>query len=270
MPIPRFPGHLIREGHPDKTLVRAIQRRLIEVGCGAIDINKDGTPEMLTVDGEFGPQTTEAVSTFQARFDAVDGRRLIVDGEVGANTWAALFGKASVPEVTEPDSPLLGRVVEVARSQIGQTEIPPGSNGGGMVTEYLRSVGLGEGHAWCAAFLYWCFREVEGRETRCIRTAGVLDHWARAGRAGIRRIGYDQARENPALVKPGLIFIMDTGPAGGAGHTGIVERVEGGTLITIEGNTNAAGSREGTAVLRKSTRRVSRDSINKGFIDYGV
>jgi hypothetical protein len=37
-----------------------------------------------------------------------------------------------------------------------------------------------------------------------------------------------------------MIFIMDTGPAGGAGHTGIVDRIEGGTLVTIEGNTNEA------------------------------
>jgi hypothetical protein len=67
-----------------------------------------------------------------------------------------------------------------------------------------------------------------------------------------------------------MIFIMDTGPAGGAGHTGIVEKIEGGALVTVEGNTNAAGSREGTAVLRKTSRRVSADSINKGFIDYGA
>lgn len=268
--INAFPGRLIREGEKDKRIVRAIQERLIKVGCGTTDIQKDGTIEKLSVDGNFGPQTTEAVSTFQARFDDLQGRRLIVDGEVGANTWGALFGKASVPTIKKADSALLVKVVEKARSQIGETEKPPGSNGGGMVKEYLRAVGLSEGFPWCAAFLYWCFREVEGGSTRCIKTAGVLDHWARASQGGIRRIGFQEARANPSLVRPGLIFIMDTGPAGGAGHTGIVERIEGGTLVTIEGNTNAAGSREGTAVLRKTTRRVSSDSINKGFIDYGT
>jgi hypothetical protein len=266
----KYPGRLIREGEQDKKIVSAIQKRLIEVGCGVTDLNKDGRPETLAVDGNYGPQTSEAVATFQAKFDDLQGRRLLVDGAVGANTWGALFGEKSVPTVEKPDSDLLAKVLDKARSQIGQSEKPPGSNGGGMVKQYLGAVGLDEGFPWCAAFLYWCFREVEGEGTRCVRTAGVLDHWARAGQQGVRRIGFQQARENPSLIKPGMIFIMDTGPAGGAGHTGIVDRIEGGTLVTIEGNTNEAGSREGTAVLRKTTRRVSSDSINKGFIDYGV
>lgn len=267
----KYPGHIIHEGEQDKGIVVAIQERLIAVGCGVTDVNQDGKFEKLQADGEFGPQTTEAVATFQAKFDDLQGRRLIVDGEVGSNTWGALFGKESVPTIEKADSELLGRVLEKVRSQIGQSEKPPGSNGGGMVKEYLAAVGLDEGFPWCAAFIYWCFREVEKpTTTRCIKTAGVLDHWARAGSQGIRRIGFQQARENPGLIKPGMIFIMDTGPAGGAGHTGIVEKIEGGALVTVEGNTNAAGSREGTAVLRKTSRRVSADSINKGFIDYGA
>jgi len=180
-----FPGRLIREKEKDKGIVKAIQQRLIEVGCGTTDLQKDGKPEMLEVDGDFGPQTAAAVATFQARFDDLQGRRLIVDGQVGANTWGALFGKASVPTVEKSDSALLTDVLDKARSQIGQTEVPPGSNGGGMVKEYLRAVGLGEGFPWCAAFLYWCFREVEGPTTRCVKTAGVLDHWARAGERGV-------------------------------------------------------------------------------------
>lgn len=266
-----YPGRLIREGEQDKNIVSAIQKRLIEVGCGVTDLNKDGRPETLVVDGNFGPQTSEAVATFQAKFDDLQGRRLLVDGAVGANTWGALFGEGSVPTVDKPDSDLLAKVLDKARSQIGQSEKPPGSNGGGMVKQYLGAVGLDEGFPWCAAFLYWCFREVEGEGTRCVKTAGVLDHWARAGQKGTRRIGFQQARENPSLIKPGMIFIMDTGPAGGAGHTGIVDRIEGGTLVTIEGNSaiNSA-TREGTGVFRKTTRRVSSDSINKGFIDYGA
>lgn len=100
-----------------------------------------------------------------------------------------------------------------------------------------------------------------------VKTAGVLDHWNRAESKGASRITLVRAKNNPALIKPGHIFVIDTGPAGGAGHTGLVERVIGGKLVTIEGNTNEGGSREGIGVFRRTQRTIA--SINKGFIDYG-
>lgn len=100
----------------------------------------------------------------------------------------------------------------------------------------------------------------------CIKTAGVLDHWNTAGRGGIRGIHHAQSSHDPLLAQPGMIFIIDTGVPGGAGHTGLVERVEGGKLVTIEGNTNDGSSREGIGVFRRNRRKVN--SINKGFIDY--
>jgi len=46
-----------------------------------------------------------------------------------------------------------------------------------------------------------------------------------------------------------------------------LELIGAGKLVTIEGNTNDGGSREGVGVFRRSGRRI-RD-INLGFIDYG-
>jgi hypothetical protein len=56
---------------------------------------------------------------------------------------------------------------------------------------------------------------------------------------------------------------MDYG--GGNGHTGIVKAVNGGKIVTIEGNTNVEGGREGIGVFER-TRKIN--SINKGFINY--
>jgi hypothetical protein len=61
-----------------------------------------------------------------------------------------------------------------------------------------------------------------------------------------------------------MIFVMDYGR--GAGHTGLVESVQGGRLVTLEGNTNDDGSREGVGVFRRTGRKVL--TINRGFIDY--
>jgi hypothetical protein len=57
---------------------------------------------------------------------------------------------------------------------------------------------------------------------------------------------------------------MDHG--GGFGHTGFVERVDGGMMTTLEGNTDASKTREGGGVYRL-TRKIA--DVNKGFIDYG-
>jgi hypothetical protein len=147
-------------------------------------------------------------------------------------------------------------------------EKPPGSNAGPEVEQYQASVGLKRGDPWCAAFEYFCFAKASeklGRSNPMIKTGGVLDHWDGALKNGIPVVLATDAGENPELLKPGMLFIMSTG--GGNGHTGIVEKVIGGRLVTVEGNTSLAGSREGIGVFRRDTRKIV--SINKGFIDYG-
>jgi len=237
----------------------SIQRRLNAVGCGPIEEN-----------GTFAQQTEDAVKLFQGRFPDTDGLPLTVDGQVGPITWAALFGKQSVSVVSQVADPLLTRVLEVAASQVGVMEEPPGSNRGARVDEYLRAAGLNPtagSFAWCAAFVYWCAQqaaEALRRPNPLIRTAGVLEHWNEAEKQRIPRVLSEQANANPTLVKPGQIFTLSTG--GGHGHMGLIAQVNGGKLTTIEGNTNDGGSREGVGVFRRESRRIGQ--INLGFIDY--
>lgn len=260
MPM-QFPGHVIKVGEGDEAVVRTIQHRLNEMGCGPVE-----------EDGDFDEKTENAVKLFQARFTDLDGIPLKVDGKVGPLTWGALFGEQSVPTITETPSPLLMRVLRVAaaEAEMRVMEQPLGSNRGPRVDEYLRAVGLnpsGGSFAWCVAFIYFCFDQAAkqlGRSNPMIKTAGVLDHWNKAGQRKIPRLSRQKAVDNPNLVKPGHIFVIDTG--GGHGHTGLVEKLEGGKLLTIEGNTNEGGSREGIGVFRRDKRKITE--INKGFIDY--
>jgi hypothetical protein len=255
---PTFPGRVIKRGDPDPAIVKTIQRQLNERGCGPIAVN-----------GVFDDSTVDAVKLFQARFPDVEGAPLVIDGKVGAITWAALFGTDTAPAAATPISALLAKTLEIATSQIGVMEQPAGTNRGPEVDEYIRRVGLNPAgkHPWCVAFLFFCFDEAAkslSRGNPMIKTAGVLDHWARAGAQGIPRVTKTKAEQNPALVRPGHIFTIDTG--GGLGHAGFVLEVTGGKLITIEGNTNDTGSREGIGVFRRQSRKIV--SINKGFVDY--
>lgn len=257
-PLP-YPGRVVKKGHTNKTNVLAVQRQLNSMSCGPID-----------EDGVFGNQTVGAVKLFQARFPDTDGVPLKIDGEVGPLTWAALFGGQSVPVRNDTTNDLLASAVHMAVREIGVMEDPRGSNRGPRVDQYVTATGLSPSgrFAWCACFVFFCYKEAAaalGRSNPVVRTAGVLDHWNRAGAKGVPRITNAQASSNPGLVRPGHIFIMNFGS--GLGHTGIVERVTGGKLVTIEGNTNTGGSREGIGVFRRELRKIV--DINKGFIDYG-
>lgn len=141
---------------------------------------------------------------------------------------------------------LAKKTLEIAISQIGVEEIPRNSNSGPEVEIYLMSVGLGKGYSWCMAFVYWCTQQAALQlavNNPLKRTAGVLD----------------QYNSRPFLVtfvpQPGDVFILDLGK--GLGHTGIVEKIVGNTLYTVEGNTNSLGGREGYKVCRKKREIVT-------------
>ena len=256
-----FPGRIIKVGDPDREIVKEIQHRLNEVGCGPIE-------ETGVFDEE---NTKRAVKLFQARFPDVSGRPLEIDGKVGFFTWGAMFGAESVPSSPPTSSSLASAAVDFAATQVGVLEHPLGSNRGPEVDQYLRAVGLnpvGQSFAWCVAFTHFCYlkaAESLGRDNPHIKTAGVLDHWNQAGRKpGVLRITKAAAISDPGLVKPGSLFIIDFG--GGFGHSGMVVETNSGRMITIEGNTNDGGSRNGIGVFKRDARKINQ--INKGFIDY--
>jgi putative peptidoglycan binding protein/CHAP domain-containing protein len=253
-----FPGHVLIAGTQGE-MVRAIQQRLNQLGCGPV-----------LEDGVFGAETADAVELFQARSLDKFGSPLQVDGVVGPMTWGALFGAATVPTIQVAETPLLKRVLEIAASQVGVLEEPTGSNRGPQIDEYLRCVGIDPAcgcNPWCAAFVYWCFHEAAaelGVANPAVQTGGVLDMWTRAGSSGVKRISSVEALAQPSLVRPGCVFVLSTGS--GNGHTGLVEWTDGDRLATIEGNTNEKGGREGIGVFRRTGRMMS--NINRGFILY--
>jgi Putative peptidoglycan binding domain/CHAP domain len=258
MASPTFPGRVIDTGNSPADLVQAIQHRLNQLGCGPVD-----------EDGVFGAQTEEAVQLFQARSADQFGNPLAIDGRVGPATFAALFA-AEVPVATQGGTPVQQKAIEIALSQVGNMENPLGSNRGPEVDGYLRSVGLnpaGGSFPWCAAFVYFCFQQAAtqlGVANPAIQDAGVLDCWNKAGRMPVHRIAASEAITIPSLIKPGMVFVLKTGAS--TGHMGLVEKVQGNRLTTIEGNTNVSGAREGIGVFERVGRTIP--GINLGFLDY--
>jgi hypothetical protein len=252
-----FPGGVLRRNSDNPALVMALQRRLNALRCGS-----------LVVDGHFGQATEDAVRLFQARTIGQSGHPLLIDGEVGPETWRALFptGEADASPMLDERADLALAVLRLAEGEVGIMEEPPGSNRGPRVDQYIRTTGLhpAEAPPWCVCFIYWCYHEAAGQLDRpnpLPKTASVHDLWQRSAHAARRRTTADEASAEPQRVVPGMIFFIDTG--GGKGHAGLVLSRSGRSLVTIEGNTNGGGSREGVGVFKRSAR--SLDRINLGY-----
>lgn len=260
----QYPGRVIKAGETDPALVRAIRVQLNH-RLGYAPRSAARLDERAPA---FNEAVVQAVRQFQARNVDHNGRSLKQDGRIGPITWEVLFDSQSVPSIVKATDSYLGRMVQIALGEAAREvrEVPANSNRGPRVEEYQKRAKSRPGLAWCCSFVYWCMDEAAvamAHRNPMIRTAGCLDHWNRATTTSARRIKKAQALESPALLAPGMIFIMDHG--GGFGHTGIIAEVNGGFLSTVEGNTDASRTREGGGVYRL-TRKIGE--INLGYIDY--
>src|SRR5690606_32484352 len=126
------------------------------------------------------------------------------------------------------------------------------------IDQWLAELGINYAAPWCMAFVQGVFRQAALEfgipDPLKPDTAGVLDLWNRVPKSW--RVGSADGRA-------GDIMIMDHG--GGKGHTGIVTGYRDGMYVVMEGNTNAAGSRDGDCVAEKYRKKYSNPRL-KGFI----
>ena len=177
------------------------------------------------------------------------------DGADGPVTWNAILAKLSTKETSAPNGTIPEKMVSLAREEIGVSEVD-GSNCGPRVDEYKAATWLDadKGWPWCAAFICWLIREaIEGEDVsfKRPRTAGAWDfeNWAKQE----SNRGVELRKPTNEDIKAGDIVVFTFS------HIGIaVKDVDSsGYVVTIEGNTNGAGSREGGSVLEKK-RHVSK------------
>jgi hypothetical protein len=156
--------------------------------------------------------------------------------------------------------------LEIAITQLGVTEDKAHTNKGDSI-KYQEAVGLGSkgGYAWCAAFTYWCYLQASkqlGVTNPVVKTGGVLDRWNRTDKT--KKVTKEQVMKNQVAITPGSEFVMKYSST--TGHIGVVERMEGDNIYTIEGNTNDESSRDGYEVCRR-VRKMSDPKLI-GFIKY--
>lgn len=146
-----------------------------------------------------------------------------------------------------PKNTLREQVNETFRSEIGTREVG-GDNQGDKVEAYLEACGLGAGYAWCACFLTWGY---DKHEVENPQSAWSPD-WFKDKDTIFKRDGNKDSDKWKKADVIGIYF----NSKGRIAHVGTIDEVGDKRVITIEGNTNDASSREGDQVLRK--RRYKR------------
>jgi len=153
---------------------------------------------------------------------------------------------------------LVSEIVRIAKAEVGVREIRD-TNCGEIVNEYKAATWLNpkKGWPWCAAFVCWVIREAlkssgvkETKTFKRPRTASAWDfeNWS---------IDQDSTtwmrKPHDGDILPGDIVIFKFS------HIGIAVSSpnKDGNVITVEGNTDSAGSREGGGVYLK-TRNLSK------------
>ena len=209
-------------------------------------LNKVVSPSpQLKIDGDFGDNTLNAVLQFQRV------SKIKTDGIVGKKTWLALVNATSHNVGTSlPQNAL----ADIAMQYIGVRET--GKNRAGSSKKMLEIFnaddlfinGKTDGYPWCAAFVSLCVQKLCQQSPffcaiippREPSVSHFLNVWAKHNNCNI----FNPNDKIVDAVKGDIVVFNFS-------HIGIVESKKASCITTIEGNTNAAGSREGVTVARK-------------------
>lgn len=134
---------------------------------------------------------------------------------------------------TAADQDCRDRILQIARREIGVRE-QSGNNDGVRVEAYLACTNLPKGYAWCASFISWIFAQEGFQEPRTAWSPALLPA------ARLRK-----------TAAPGQVFGIYFPAKKRIAHVGLIEQVKDDWCLTIEGNTNLAGSAEGDGVYRR-------------------
>ncbi|HEY0669624.1 MAG TPA: peptidoglycan-binding protein [Sphingobacteriaceae bacterium] len=162
----------------------------------------------------------------------------------GINVGVASPGNLTPASGSSP-SALRYQVKNIYDAQVGIKE-QTGNNDGKKVEQYLRYVHLTKGQPWCAAFVCWVFGEIKVHNPRSGWSPALFPD---------SKVIWQRARLQPAThnpePKPGDVFGIYFPEKKRVAHAGFIDEWGEKYAITVEGNTNIAGSREGDGVYRK-------------------
>lgn len=211
-----------------------------------------GAGTLTGIDGDFGPATEMAVKNYQRATGVTQ------NGVVNQ----ALFTKLCAPLKNAFEGPITGNglrqlIVATAKNHLQQhpfeLRINQQNNSGPWVRSYMDGF-EGEAWFWCMGFVQGIIDQAASSLAKDFRSLMPLTYSCdTVGTTGLQKgilSRYTKVRNNPSIVKPGDIFLVQKTPNDWV-HTGIITAVGTETFETIEGNTNEGGSHNGNGVYKR-------------------
>jgi len=134
------------------------------------------------------------------------------------------------------------RILEIARGELGVKESPPNSNRVKYNTAYYGREVSGSNYAWCAVFVWWCFRAAEASE---------LYYGGGKNANCPSLLNFHRQQKVSGDYRPGDVIFFNFSGKKNAAHVGICESWDGAYITTIDGNTAPTNEANGGAVMRR-------------------
>lgn len=134
-------------------------------------------------------------------------------------------------------------VILTYSAEIGVRELT-GKNDGKRVETYLASVGHKKGAPWCAAFVSWVFKT---SGVQAVKSAWSPDWFPSS------KTIFTKGKNNNKIPEAADVFGLWFNNLNRIAHVGFIHEWQTSTsfAITVEGNTNDGGSRDGDGVYKK-------------------
>ena len=134
------------------------------------------------------------------------------------------------------------KILNIACREIGVKESPANSNRVKYNTAYYGREVSGGNYAWCAAFVWWCFREAG---------ASSLYYGGKKTAYCPTLKSYHKTQAVSGGYQPGDVVFFNFSGGKNAAHVGICESWDGSYITTIDGNTGTGNEANGGAVMRR-------------------
>ena len=211
-----------------------------------------GSGTLTGIDGDFGPATEKAVMNFQK------AKGIPQTGVVDAAVFSLLCSPLQKAfETTPTGNGLRQRILSAAKLQIEnfpyELTINNASNSGPWVRSYMDGQ-EGKKLLWCMGFVQAIIDQGASSLNKNFKDLMPLTFSCDTiGNTGIAKgllTRFAKVRQDPSVVKPGDVFLIQQAPLDWI-HTGIIVSVGNDIFETIEGNTNNDGSHNGTRACKR-------------------
>ena len=210
----------------------------------------------VVTDGDFGAAVDFAVRQYQKK------NNLLADGFVGSNTFSSLVTPMlNVLKEQAPKSVLGSTIVAIAKRHLKQSprEIG-GQNCGPWVRLYMKG-NDGVEWPWCAGFACFILEQACKSMQLSLPINPSFSCDSLTASAKQKGLFLSERRLDRSMIKPGMFFLNRRTTTDWT-HVGLVLEANDEVFLSIEGNTNDEGSREGYEVCQRIRNYKNKDFIN--------